>query len=92
MWPLLKTEIVEVQMIQDLKQQVKRRYVITFTDETSLQTFKHKHLDMKPLNHLSVEVTLHNNINELISALQGLNVSSLDMLSQSLEQIFIHYY
>lgn len=84
--------IVEVQSIQDLKQQVKRRYIITFQDEASIQSFIKKGLETKLINHLSVEVTLHNNINELIAALQGLHVLSLDMVSQSLEQIFIHYY
>jgi len=84
--------IVEVQSIQDLKQQVKRRYIITFQDETSVRAFIMKGLETKPINHLSVEVTLHNNINELIASLQGLHVTSLDMMSQSLEQIFIHYY
>ncbi len=84
--------IVEVQSIQDLKQQVKRRYIITFQDEASIHSFIKKGLETKRINHLSVEVTLHNNINELIAALQGLHVLSLDMVSQSLEQIFIHYY
>jgi ABC-2 type transport system ATP-binding protein len=84
--------IVEIQAIQDLKQQVKRRYTIGFNDEHSLLKFLKRGFDVKPVNHLSVELTLDQDINKLISALQGLDVAHLDMMSQSLEQIFIHYY
>ena len=84
--------IVEIQTIQNLKQQVKRRYVIGFNDEASYNEFFKRGFDLKPINHLSVELTLDQDINQMIAALQGLDVAHLDMMSQSLEQIFIHYY
>lgn len=84
--------IVAIEKISDLKEKVSKQYLVSLKDKESISKLLNSSLDTKSINSHQVEITLHNNTNEMLSILSKLNVESLDSINQSLEQIFISYY
>lgn len=84
--------IVEVQSIQALKALIQRSYTITFKDASACAAFLRLGFDVRAHTDVKVEVVVADQPNALIRALSQFDVLSLDMLPQSLEEIFIQYY
>jgi len=84
--------IVAIEKISDLKEKVSKQYLVSLKDNESIHKVLNSSLDTRSINSHQVEITLHNNANEMLSVLSGVNVDSIDSINQSLEQIFISYY
>lgn len=84
--------IVAIEKISDLNEKVIKQYLVSLKDNESVSKLLSSSLDTKIVNTHQVEITLHNNTNEMLGVLSDLNVDNIDSVEQSLEQIFISYY
>lgn len=78
--------------VDTLKAKRRKKYIITFEDSKSAKAFSGEPLQTEILSHHRVAVTIHSNIKELIATLNRYPVTNLAAPTQSLEEIFMHYY
>ncbi len=84
--------IVATENINDLKLKMQKQYLVTFKNKTSLNKLLKSNLDVKQTSELTVEINLHNNLDEMMEVLASCKLEKFDSINQSLEQIFISYY
>lgn len=84
--------IVATEKIKDLKEKIQKQYVVTTKDEASIQKLLKSNLECHQVNSHQVEITLHNNTQEMLEILSSTQIENIDSIHQSLEQIFISYY
>lgn len=84
--------IVATENINDLKLKMQKQYHVTVKNKTSLNKLLKSNLDVKQISDLSVEINLHNNLDEMMEVLASCKLEKFDSINQSLEQIFISYY
>ena len=84
--------IVATENIADLKLKMQKQYLVSTKNKTSLNKLLKSKLDLKQISENQVEITLHNNLDEMMEVLASCKLDSFDSVSQSLEQIFISYY
>ncbi len=78
--------------VDALKARQVKKYIITFENSKSAESFHKEFLATELLTHHRVSVTVQNNIRELIAALDRYPVTNLSAPNQSLEEIFMQYY
>lgn len=83
--------MVSIDNVDHLKQSRKKVYRISFVRQEDVQLFQTK-LSCRVLSPTQVEVSIQKDINELIAALQGLQVIDLDVVEQTLEEVFMQFY
>lgn len=83
--------MVSIDDVDHLKQSRKKVYRISFVRQEDVQLFQTK-LSCRVLSPTQVEVSIQKDINELIAALQGLQVIDLDVVEQTLEEVFMQFY
>ena len=84
--------LVTIEEIAALKSSRRKTYIISFTTAEELEKFKTEKFEISEENGRSVTVSIKGNVSPLINALSKYNVQTLDVKSQSLEDIFMHYY
>ncbi len=84
--------LAAVDSVDALKAAQVRKYIITFETAAAAEKFSKEPLKSRGLTHHRVEVTVQNNLRELIEALSRYPVTNLAAPNQSLEEIFLHYY
>lgn len=84
--------LVTIEEVATLKSSQRKQYTINFTSKEEAERFSKASFDIKEINgrHITVSITGH--ISPLIKALADYEVSSFDIKTQSLEDIFMHYY
>lgn len=84
--------IVAIEKISDLRLKIGKKYLVNLKDNESMNKILSSSLDAKMISSNQIEITLHNNTNEMLSVLSQVDVDAIDSVDQSLEQIFISYY
>lgn len=85
-------KIVSIEDIDTLKKSKHKLYAITFKNIEDVNRFKKENFYIKTINNNVVEVVIQNDINELIACLNNYQITNLDIVNQSLEEIFMHFY
>ena len=85
-------KLVAVDSVDALKAAQVKKYIITFESSTSATAFAEENLQTELLTHHRVAVTVQNNMREFIVLMNKYPVTNLSAPSQSLEEIFMHYY
>ncbi|GGE68198.1 ABC-2 type transport system ATP-binding protein [Priestia taiwanensis] len=84
-------EIIITNDMEALRKEQKQRLLITVQTEhdmNTLLTLPH----IKKINKQTVEITVQNNINDILKQLAHVHVTSLHMAETELEELFMHYY
>lgn len=84
--------IVAVEDITTLKQNLKKSYLVTFAKKEDFNTIKASGLEYNIIDDLKLEIFVNNQYQKFLKTLSECEVISLDVVEQSLEQIFIGYY
>ncbi|MEG0109090.1 MAG: ABC transporter ATP-binding protein, partial [Lachnospiraceae bacterium] len=86
-------DIVTTENIDTLKQQKQKYYKITFSSKEQTDHFanttEYQVIHQEPT---CITVSVPNHINDFLKALTAFDVIDLNISSQSLEDIFLHYY
>ncbi len=85
--------IMAVEDMSKLKSDKKRSFIIRFDRAESAVLFakENKILD-EAINHDTVTIGVKGNMNEFIQSISKYNVKDLNVKSQSLEEMFMHFY
>lgn len=85
-------ELVTVDSVDELKAKQQKKFIVTFENSKAAEDFRKEALQTEPLTHHRVQVTVGDNIRELIAAMNRYPVQNLAAPSQSLEEVFMQYY
>jgi ABC-2 type transport system ATP-binding protein len=85
-------KLAAVDAVDALKAAQVKKYIITFENSKAAEDFTKENLQAEIMTHHRVTVTVQNNIQELIAAMNRYPVVNLSAKTQSLEEIFMHYY
>ena len=84
--------LVTIEEVATLKSSQRKQYVINFTSKEEAEKFSNEGFDIIAVNGRHVTVSIKGLISPLIKVLADYSVSSFDIKTQSLEDIFMHYY
>ena len=84
--------LVAVENLNTLTQSKRKSYVITFLTEEMASSFAKEGFEIKERKGNQVTVTVKGNIKPFIHTLDKYEVTTLDIKTQSLEDLFMHYY
>ncbi|MDP4094032.1 MAG: ABC transporter ATP-binding protein [Bacillota bacterium] len=84
--------IVAVENLKTLSQSKRKSYVITFATEDMAASFAKEGYEIKETHGNQITVTHKGNVKPLIHTLDKYEVTALDVKTQSLEELFMHYY
>lgn len=84
--------VVAVENMKTLSNSKHKSYVITFLNDEMANEFSKENLKIKEVIGNVVTVSVKGDINPLIKALSKYSVTSLDVKTQSLEELFMHFY
>lgn len=85
-------KLATVDEIETLKQQKTRQFIITLPDFERAAAFWAELSEISVINENKVTVTLKHDLRPLIQAMYKHPVLNIESVSQSLEEVFMHYY
>jgi ABC-2 type transport system ATP-binding protein len=84
--------LVAVEDVHSLKSSQRKAYLVTLGNRDDLERLRSAGLEIGRISKNTVEIFVSGNYDQFISALTGCSVLGLDVVTQSLEQIFLKYY
>lgn len=84
--------IISIEDMKSLKSKKSKSYIITFSSVESLETFKNKQFDIAGIDDTTVTVRVKDNLPVLLKELSELDIKDLDIKTQTLEELFLHFY
>ncbi len=84
--------LVAVQDVHSLKSSQRKAYLVTLGSPSDLDHLRSAGLELGRINNNTVEVFVSGNYDQFIKALAGCRVLGLDVVNQTLEQVFMKYY
>lgn len=85
-------KLAAIDSVDTLKAAQVKKYIVTFLSSKAAEDFIKEPLQSEVLTHHRVSVAVQNNIGEFIATLGKYPVSNLSAPTQSLDEIFMHYY
>ncbi|MFJ8518139.1 ABC transporter ATP-binding protein [Lysinibacillus xylanilyticus] len=85
-------KIVATETIADLKKQKSKKFLIDFQSEQELSRFLGEQLKIEQISPTQAIIKVQGNVQTLLHTLADYTINDLDIISQSLEDIFMHYY
>ncbi|HEU5140116.1 MAG TPA: ABC transporter ATP-binding protein [Bacillales bacterium] len=84
--------LIAVEDVHDLQTMQRRVFEVTVEGQTDLQTLKHSDLNIEEEDGYRLEIAVQGDYDHFLDVLSGCNVRNLDIHTQSLEEIFMHFY
>lgn len=85
-------KIVATETIADLKKQKSKKFLIEFQSEQELSHFLGEQLKIEQISPTQAIIKVQGNVQTLLHTLADYKINDLNIISQSLEDIFMHYY
>ena len=85
-------KIVATETIADLKKRKSKKFLIEFHNEQELSRFLEEPFKIEKIGPTKAIVKVQGNVQKLLPTLANYQILDLDVISQSLEDIFMHYY
>ncbi|MGL4847626.1 MAG: ABC transporter ATP-binding protein [Clostridium sp.] len=85
-------KVVAVESVRELSQSKSKYYIVTFKNENATKGFKTEKFKIERLSSDTLSVLVEGDINLFINTLSKYEVKSLDVKTQSLEELFMHFY
>ncbi|MDU5083055.1 ABC transporter ATP-binding protein [uncultured Tissierella sp.] len=87
-----KGRFVTIETVENLKKAQRKIYSISLRNEKAAKDFATEPLEIISINGDKVQVAIKDNIKVLTTALDRHPVTGIDVVSQSLEEVFMSYY
>ena len=84
--------IISIEDMKSLKSKKSKSYIITFSSLESLEEFKNKQFNISGTDDNTVTVRVKENLPLLLKELSELDIKDLDIKTQTLEELFLHFY
>lgn len=85
-------KIVATEAIADLKKRKSKKYLIEFQSEQELSRFLGEQHTIEQIGPTRATIKVQGNVQTLLHTLADYKINDLVIISQSLEDIFMHYY
>ncbi|MEO4054806.1 ABC transporter ATP-binding protein [Solibacillus sp. CAU 1738] len=85
-------KIVATEKVADLKKRKSKKYMIEFQNESELSRFMDESYVAEQLSPTKAIIIVQGEIQVMLQTLAHYHIVDLDIISQSLEDIFMHYY
>lgn len=89
---LRRGRLVAVDAIETLKRARSKKYILTMETPAAAADFREEPFDIPEVSGRRVTVTVKNDLKRLIEAMNRYPVENIEAASQSLEEVFMHYY
>ena len=89
---LKEGKLIAVENMKELKSNKKKIYEIVFASEEMTKNFLKENFDSKLINNNTLNVSIKRDLNEFIKTLGNYDVLSLNVKTQTLEDLFLHFY
>lgn len=84
--------LVAVESVSTLKKSQRKTYQVHFDSVEAATQFSQEELDVVSIHNQTVTVSVSGDLTAFIAAMSKYHVTSLDVHSQNLEEVFLHYY
>lgn len=84
--------IVAIEDMNILQRRKRKDYIITFTSNDQVNRFIEEGYKIKNIVDNTVTVSVKGNLNTLIRTLSKYEITNLDIKTQTLEELFMHFY
>lgn len=84
--------LVAVEDVRSLQSKQRKVFDILVNSNEDIEKLKQSGIEVIKIDNLRLEVAIKGDYNEFIQILSNCNITHLDIHSQSLEDIFMHYY
>lgn len=84
--------MVTVTNVSEMRKQQRKIFVVTLGNETEVEQLKNTGLQITGQEGTRVEITVKGDYQKLFKALAKCDVRNVDLHTQSLEELFMHYY
>lgn len=84
--------LVSVEQIHALKSAKKHLYTVTFASDMEAQRFAQSGADVSDINGATLTVIARGKLSELFGKLSQYDITSFEAKTQSLEELFMHFY
>lgn len=84
--------MVSVETIENFKKVKTKLYRLTFSSQEEADTFCSGYFHTRRCSSTCVEVSIQDDLQNMINAMYGMHVIKLDEITQSLEEIFMQFY
>lgn len=85
-------KIVAVEDMDSLSKKKSKIYVVSLSDKNEVEKIKKDKFNIKNIDGLKVSIAVKGNINEFLVNISKYKISDMDIKTESLEEIFLHYY
>lgn len=85
-------KIISIEDMKSLGNKKSKSYIITFNSSDSVEEFKGKGFRIAEIVDNTVTVNIKDNLQPLLKEISTLGVKDLDIKTQTLEELFLHFY
>lgn len=85
-------KIVAIEDMDSLSKKRNKTYIISLSDKNEVEKIKKDNFNIKNIDGLNVSITVKNDISEFLKNVSKYKISDMNIKTESLEEIFLHYY
>lgn len=85
-------KIVAIEDMDSLSKKKSKIYIISLLNEIEVEKMKKDNFIIKEINGLNVSIEVKGNINDFLKKISQYEIVDMNIRTQSLEEIFLHYY
>ena len=85
-------KIVAIEDMDSLSKKRNKTYIISLSNKNEVEKIKKDNFNIKNIDGLNVSISVKNNISEFLKNVSKYKISDMNIKTESLEEIFLHYY
>ncbi|MDY4078039.1 MAG: ABC transporter ATP-binding protein [Clostridium sp.] len=85
-------KIVAIEDMDSLSKKRNKTYIISLSDKNEVEKIKKDNFNIKNIDGLNVSIVVKNDISEFLKNVSKYKISDMNIKTESLEEIFLHYY
>ena len=85
-------KIVAIEDMDTLSKKKSKIYIISLLNDNDVEKIKKDNFNIKEIDGLNVSIEVKGDINEFLKKISQYKISDMNIRTQSLEEIFLHYY
>ena len=85
-------KIVAIEDMDSLSKKRNKTYIISLSDKNEVEKIKKDNFNIKNIDGLNVSIAVKNDISEFLKNVSKYKISDMNIKTESLEEIFLHYY
>ncbi len=84
--------IISIEDMKTLKDKKSKSYIITLNSSSDVEVFKNKGFNIASIVDNTVTINVKGNLSGLLKEISNFDIKDLDIKTQTLEELFLHFY